>query len=216
MNWNGSLSRIATLRLAAAPLAFGVMAAPASAQERIPIDISEPKDEDGSEPETSKRETSVDVLAETRAVASDRMTRAQERECEEAMEAGEISGEIVVCGKLIEKSGGYDAWLKDYAERTKYRDAPPPPDVDGSGLPAGMAPLVTIKACFIPPCPKDPVLYIDVEALPEPPVGSDAYWLAKGIVPRDERGELTPEAKRILEGELGLPPVPDFGRDKSK
>ena len=180
------------------------------AQERIPIDLG-PAEEQGA-PDT------IDILVEPTVPGSP--TASHNLECENAADAGEISGEIVVCRKIVSNadrlSGSHSQWLKDYAERTKYQDAPPTPNVDGSGLPFGLAPLVEIKGCFIPPCPKDPALLIDVEALPPPPVGSDAYWQALGITPRGEDGELTPEAKRILEGELGLPPKPDFSKEAEK
>lgn len=199
---------------AALALSLAAFGAPVAGQERIPIDLGpdEDADEDAGPPRT------IDVLA--RPTVPGAPTAAQDLECENASDAGEISGEIVVCRKIISNadrlSGSHSQWLKDYAERTKYQDAPPPPNVDGSGLPFGMAPLVEIKGCFIPPCPKDPALMIDVEALPPPPVGSDAYWQSVGIIPRGEDGELTAEAKRILEAELVLPPKPDFSKEGEK
>lgn len=36
------------------------------------------------------------------------------------------------------------------------------------------------SGCFIPPCPKPPVYYIDLKALPEAPEGSDASQVASG------------------------------------
>lgn len=193
--------------LAICMIAFG---SPVAGQERIPIDLG-PADEAGAP-------DAIDILVEPSVAGAP--TAAQSFECEDASDAGEFSGEIVVCRKIISHadrfSGSHSQWLKDYAERTKYQDAPPPPNVDGSGLPYGMAPIVEIKGCFIPPCPKDPALLIDVEALPPPPLGSDAYWQALGIIPRGEDGELTAEARRILEAELVLPPKPDFSKEGEK
>ena len=40
--------------------------------------------------------------------------------------------------------------------------------------------VVVARGCFIPPCPPPPMVFIDVEALPEAPAGSDADLIAKG------------------------------------
>jgi len=154
----------------------------------------------------------VDILAA--APDPDTPTAAQQRECDDEVEASELSGEIVVCRKKVDNSdrfaGSYADWLNDYAERSANLGAPPAPDVDGTGLPPGMAAIVTINACFIPPCPKPPAVLIDVEALPPAPVGTDADRLAHGLAPRGEDGEYTAEEKRRLEAELVLPPKPNF------
>tara|TARA_B100000678_G_scaffold260172_1_gene240833 strand:- start:2376 stop:2900 length:525 start_codon:yes stop_codon:yes gene_type:complete len=60
-----------------------------------------------------------------------------------------------------------------------------PPNVDGPGIFKG--PATVGGLCFIPPCPKDPVYYIDVAALPEAPPGSDADRIARGLAPRGSR-----------------------------
>ena len=59
------------------------------------------------------------------------------------------------------------------------------PDVSGPGIFKG--PATVGGMCFIPPCPKDPVYYIDVAALPEAPPGSDADRIARGLAPRGSR-----------------------------
>lgn len=189
-----------------------ILAPPALAQERIPIDIGQ-SEEEGTAQETRV----VNILAAP--PARDEPTAAQAKECDEEREASEISGEIVVCRKLpVDNSdrfaGSYADWLKDYAERSMNHNAIPAPDVDNTGLPPGMVPMITIVGCFIPPCPKPPALLIDVEALPAPPIGSDAYWKAQGLAGRGNEGELTPEARRMLEEELVLPPKPDFGEEE--
>lgn len=187
------------------PLALLAAAAPVAGQERIPIDIG-PLEGEASPPAV------VDILAPP--AVSGAPTAAEALECENAADAGEISGEIVVCRQIIDNSqryaGSHEAWLAQYAERTKNHNAPGTPDVAGGGIFRG--PSTVSGLCFLPPCPRDPALLIDVEALPPPPVDSDAWWLALGIVPRGADGELTPEARRILEAELGLPPKPDFGK----
>ncbi|MEM6586508.1 MAG: hypothetical protein AAF692_12220, partial [Pseudomonadota bacterium] len=62
---------------------------------------------------------------------------------------------------------------------------------------------------------KPPAVLVDVEALPSAPIGSDAYWAALGRDASDGEGELTPEARAMLEAELGLPPKPDFSAPAS-
>jgi hypothetical protein len=60
--------------------------------------------------------------------------------------------------------------------------------------------------CFIPPCPKDAALMIDVEAIQTPPAGSDADRVAKGLAPLNgDDAPLSDEARRRVEAELGLP-----------
>ena len=192
--------------------ALSLVAAPLTAQTRIPIDLGP----DAATP--SAPPPVVDILVDP--PDPDRPTPAQALECEDEVEASAISGEIVVCRKIVDNSdrlsGSYADWLNDYAERTANIGAPSAPDDDGTGLPPGMAALVTINGCFLPPCPTPPAVLIDVEALPAPPIGSDAYWRAKGLAARGHEGELTPEARRMLEAELGLPPKPDFGDEAEK
>ena len=59
------------------------------------------------------------------------------------------------------------------------------PNVAGEGIFTG--PATVSGLCVIPPCPKDPVYYIDVAALPEAPPGSDADRIARGLAPRGDR-----------------------------
>ncbi|MEM7703651.1 MAG: hypothetical protein AAF251_17070 [Pseudomonadota bacterium] len=183
------------------------MASPALAQERVPIDLGPDAETQGKGPPQQ-----LDILIEP--AASDAPTAAQQLECEDEIDAEQIAGEIVVCRRIVDPadrfSGSYADWLKDYAERTQGVGAPAAPDVDGTGLPPGMAAVVTINGCFIPPCPKPPALIIDVEALPSAPVGTDADRLAQGLAPRRVGSEYTPDERRRLEAEMGLPPKPDF------
>lgn len=127
-------------------------------------------------------------------------------QCARDADAGIIAGEIVVCRELSQPSDGY--WNKDdferrYAEKTQ---GPQPVDVDGTGLPAGMVPLITIKACFIPPCPTEPAILIDFEELPDAPRGSDADRIEKGLPPLGDDGDQG--RGPISEEELVLPEVP--------
>ena len=130
-------------------------------------------------------------------------------QCDEEADAARIAGEIVVCRALGETSDGaynHEDFIRRYGEATQ---GPKTPDVDGTGLPNGMVPLVTIRGCFIPPCPPPPALIIDVEALPDAPAGSDADRIARGLPPLGEDGDGgRGPADPISEEELGLPPVP--------
>ena len=168
--------------------------------ERIPIDL-------GPDAPTAAPPQTIDLLAEQEL---ERARRAEKlKECEERRQAGIIAGEILVCRELEGDdsqifSGSREAWLKDYAARTM---GPSTPDVDGSGLPPGMfGATITIIGCFIPPCPKDPALMIDVEAIPTPPAGSDAERVAQGQTPLEgEDAPLSDEDRRRKEAELVLP-----------
>jgi hypothetical protein len=169
--------------------------------ERIPIDLGPDAPTSGPPPQT------IDLLADQELQRARRAQR--RRECEERRQAGIIAGEILVCEDMERDdsqlySGSRDAWLKDYAARTM---GPSTPDVDNSGLPPGMF-GITIIGCFIPPCPKDPALIIDVEAIPPPPAGSDAERVAMGQVPLEgDDAPLSDEDRRRKQAELVLPEV---------
>lgn len=170
--------------------------------ERIPIDL-------GPDAPTAEPPQQIDILAP--APTSEAANEAVLKECEDQREAGIVAGEIVVCRELEVPtdqlySGSREAWLKAYAERTQGAGTIAPPDTDGTGLLGGLAPMVTIRGCFIPPCPKDPALMIDVEAIETPPAGSDADRVAKGLAPLNgDDAPLSDEARRRVEAELGLP-----------
>ncbi len=125
--------------------------------------------------------------------------------CEEIADAARIANEIIVCRDLGETTDGswnQEDFIRRYAEATQ---GPKTPDVDGSGLPPGMTPIVEIRGCFIPPCPGEPALLIDVTALPKAPPGSDADRIARGLPPLGPSGD---GGREISEEELGLPPRP--------
>lgn len=184
--------------------------------ERIPIDLG-PDAPTGEPPET------IDILYTQ--PATEAANEAVLKECEDQREVGIVAGEIVVCRELEVPtdqlfSGSREAWLKAYADRTQGAGTIAPPDTDGTGLPNGMPALVTIRGCFIPPCPKDPALIIDVEAIEAPPEGSDADRVAKGLAPLEaDNAPLSDEARRRVEAEMGLglpptePPAPETPKD---
>jgi hypothetical protein len=175
---------------------------PVPAPERIPIDL-------GPDAPTGRPPEKIDILAST--PTSEAANEAVLKECEDQREAGVVAGEIVVCRQLEVPtdqlfSGSREAWLKDYAARTQAANTVPPPDVDGTGLPNGMAPLVTIRGCFVPPCPKEAALMIDVEAIETPPAGSDAERVAQGLAPVEgDDAPLSDDARQRIAEQLGLP-----------
>lgn len=168
--------------------------------ERIPIDLG-PDAPTGTLPET------IDILSAP--PTSEAANQAALKECEDQRDVGIVAGEIVVCRELEGPtdqlySGSREAWLKDYAERTQNAGTIPPPDVAGAGIFRG--PPTISGLCFIPPCPKDAPLMIDVEAIETPPAGSDAERVAKGLLPLEaDNAPLSDEARRRVEAELGLP-----------
>ena len=198
----------ATAAFLAASAAFAPAAA---AQERIPIDLGP------DAPTSAQPPPQIDILAPP--PATEAANAAVVKECEDQREAGVVGGEIVVCRALeIDTSqlysGSREDWLKNYAGRTQGAGTIAPPDVDRTGL---VSPMVTIGGlCFIPPCPKDPALIVDVEAIPPPPAGSDAERVAQGLVPQEiDEAPLSAEERRRKEADLGLPEVPKVEADES-
>ncbi len=175
---------------------------PAPEPERIPIDL-------GPDAPTASPPEQIDILAPP--PQPEAANEAVIKECAEQVEAGVVAGEIVVCRELEVDtsqlySGSREAWLKDYAERTQGANTIPPPDVAGAGIFRGPATISGL--CFIPPCPDEPALIIDVEAIPPPPEGSDAERVAKGLVPLEgDDAPLSDDSRERIEAELGLPEV---------
>ncbi|WP_299195106.1 hypothetical protein [uncultured Erythrobacter sp.] len=139
-------------------------------------------------------------------------TEAEVRQCEEEIDAATVTGEIIVCRQLGEDpsnyySGNREDATRRYAEETAFAGDILAPDVAGAGIFRG--PATVGGLCIIPPCPKDPALIIDVEALPEAPPGSDADRIARGLEPLGDEEGLTAEDGRIMREALGLPESPD-------
>jgi hypothetical protein len=171
--------------------------------ERIPIDL-------GPDAPVSEPPRQIDILAPQ--PTSEAADAVELKECADQRERGVVQGEIVVCRELPADtsqlySGSREAWLKDYAERTQNAGTLPPPDVAGPGIFRG--PPTISGLCFIPPCPKDPALMIDVEAIETPPAGSDAERVAKGLAPVEgDDAPLDEDARARIAEELGLPETP--------
>lgn len=170
---------------------------------RVPIDL-------GPDAPTATPPQSIDILSPP--PPSEAASAAVLKECDDAKEAGVVSGEIVVCRKLEEDtsqsySGSREAWLKAYAERTQNAGTLPPPDVAGPGIFRG--PATISGMCFIPPCPKDAALMIDVTANVAAPEGSDADRVARGLAPREsDDAPVDEETRSRIAAELGLPEAP--------
>ncbi|MFM7349597.1 MAG: hypothetical protein ACKO01_08915 [Erythrobacter sp.] len=175
---------------------------------RVPIDL-------GPDAPAAEPPQSIDILVAP--PPSEAASAAIIKECDEAKEAGVVSGEIVVCRKFEEDtsqmfSGSREAWLKAYAERTQNAGTLPPPDVAGPGIFRGPATISGL--CFIGPCPKDPALIVDVKAMETPPAGSDAERVAQGLAPKEaDDAPLDAEAKRRIAAQLGLPEAPESSAD---
>lgn len=111
------------------------------------------------------------------------------KECQDRIDAGTISGEIVVCRKV----GGEDTGMtgtreetrRRYAQETMLRGAPRAPDfiIDchEQGYPFG---------CVAFGKAPSPAYVVDFGALPMAPAGSDADRMARGLPPLGQGGEL--------------------------
>jgi hypothetical protein len=136
------------------------------------------------------------------------VNQAQLQQCVDQADAGTISGEIVVCRQLGDDgsnslSGSRAAAQKRYAEETALKGAPRAPEAfgipdNGKGIGFG----------GVPP----PALFIDVEALPKAPAGSDADRIARGLPPLDQDRELSEEEEKARREAAGIktaaPPRP--------
>jgi hypothetical protein len=192
-----------TLQLPPRPASGTPVRPPEPERPRIPIDL-------GPDAPVAEPPQQIDILAPpTTSQAADAV---ELKQCADDTERGVVSGEIVVCRELPADtsqlySGSREAWLKAYAERTQNAGTIPPPDVAGPGIFRG--PATVSGLCFIPPCPKDAPLIIDVAAIPPPPEGSDAERVAKGLKPVEgDDAPLDEHARRRVEAELGLPEAP--------
>jgi hypothetical protein len=205
----GMLSALLLAGLALAPVPVAAqddtpVTRPVTPDEAAPSAAAEPTgDEDEDEEATPLRIN----LAVT--VPRGEVNEAQAQECEDRAEAGEISGEIIVCRRLGDDgsnslSSSRAEARKRYAEATAFKNAPRTPDV--SGLPDNGR---GIGIGGVPP----PALIIDVGALPDAPPGSDADRIARGLPPLGQDEELSEEEIRKRREALGLPP-PAFGKKK--
>ena len=155
--------------------------------------------------ETAPPRPIVNVLV---TVPRGEVNEAQARECVDQADASTISGEIVVCRDIGDDgsnalSESRAAAQKRYAQETAFKGAPRAPEAfgipdNGKGIGFG----------GVPP----PAVFIDVEALPTAPAGSDADRIARGLPPLGEGGELSEEEEKARREALGIktaaPPRP--------
>lgn len=171
--------KLITLTRALAVAAI-VTAVPLAAQETTENDLEqsleqETAEEVDQEPEDKPSPLIIDLTFSAREGPPD-------ENCERQADVARITGEIIVCRNLDEASDGYwnaARFERDYAQRTQ---GPKTPNVDGSGviLPTeGSIFMVTFTTKF--GASPDAPLIIDIEALPEPPPGSDADRIASGL-----------------------------------
>ncbi len=203
-----------TVGIASLGLIIGSAASPLAAQDDDAVtELPQSSDGSPSEEQSDFPDDRINLLI---TVPRSEPSAAQIRECEERIEAGEISREIVVCRQLGDDpdnyySGSREAAQRRYAEETAFQNDPQTPDVAGAGIFRG--PATISGQCFIPPCPGEPALIIDVEALPEAPPGSDADRIARGLPPLGRDGPSEEEIRQRREA-LGLPPPP-FNSEES-
>jgi hypothetical protein len=182
-------------------------AAPVAAQDDSAATQTEAP---ASEPPSAEKPAPLINLMVT--VPRGEVNQAQAKECVDRADAGAISGEIVVCretgddGTNALSSSRAEA-QKRYAQETAFKGAPPPPDVfgipdNGKGIGFG----------GVPP----PALFIDVEALPKAPAGSDADRIARGLPPLNEEGDLSEEEEKARREAAGIKTVvpPRAGKKK--
>ncbi|MCJ2180333.1 hypothetical protein [Novosphingobium album (ex Hu et al. 2023)] len=88
---------------------------------------------------------------------------------------GGNAGTIVACSHGGSGTSQRVPPAKSIDENTRNGTLHPP---DVSGLPGCLGPCITIRFGRVPP----PVYYIDLSAIPEPPEGSDAWKISKGLL----------------------------------
>ncbi|MEM6493607.1 MAG: hypothetical protein AAF650_04435 [Pseudomonadota bacterium] len=162
----------------------------------------EPKEEPREEPGEDEIASEPARINLSVTVPSGEVNEAQVQECVDEADAGQISGEIIVCRRIGRDgdnalSSSRAEAQRRYAEETAFKDAPRTPNV--SGLPDNGRGISVGKT---PP----PALIIDVEALPDAPAGSDADRIARGLPPLGQDENLTEEEIRERREKLGLPP----------
>ena len=214
-NLSTSLTSALTLILVAS---FGVIGAPLAAQDDSVVTPAQNADQSAAqapaptpaaEPQTDEDDEEPHRIDLSVTVPRAEVNQAQLQECKDRADAGEISGEILVCRQLGQRgesylSGNRSETQKRYAEETAFKGSPRTPDV--SGLPNNGR---GIGIGGVPP----PALIIDVEALPDAPEGSDADRIARGLPPLGQDEDLSEEEIRKRREKLGLPP-PAFEKKK--
>ena len=205
-----SSNAVPVLRFSPLPvLLAALIAAPAPVAAQSDEDVTQEtvEDEAAEAKASATQRRQFDGIDLSVTVPKDPSDQLIQEDCEEEADAGKIAGEIVVCRRVGEATDGSwdkEAWERDYAERTAFKGDPGTPNTfgiadHGNGIGFGK----------VPP----PAIFIDVEALPEAPAGSDADRIARGLPPLGRDAEPTPEEIAERRRKLGLeaPPVPEEG-----
>jgi hypothetical protein len=133
---------------------------------------------------------------------------AQVQECVERADAGSISGEIVVCRQVGDDPANLysspEEARKRYAEATANKAAPRTPDFINDCKDQGN-PFGCMGFGRTPPV----ALMIDVSALPQAPVGSDADRIARGLPPLNQELELSEEQEKARREAMGVKFAPE-------
>lgn len=186
-------------------LCIGSFSQSALAQDAAPA-------EQAIEKEADSNPDAIDILVRPEDLEADPRYLEQ---CERDIEAGIISGEIIVCAARRDPNRystvNNDEAEQRYAEETAFRDDPRTPDFildcHDQGNPAGC-----ISIGKVPP----PALIIDVAALPEAPIGSDADRIGRGLPPIGNDEGIAPIADAIsrngsaASGPITTGPVIDY------
>jgi hypothetical protein len=188
-----------------------VLAAPLAAQDDRAATAPSPEPAADPAPEPP-RPPRINVLV---TVPRGEVNQAQAQECEDRADAGTISGEIVVCRQVGDDgsnsfSGDREKAQKRYAEETAFKNAPRAPEAfgipdNGKGIGLG----------GVPP----PAVFIDVEALPKAPAGSDADRIARGLPPLNQNTNLSEEEEKARREAMGIKtavPPRSTGKKKKK
>ena len=141
-------------------------------------------------PLVAQEATAEDVLAESRRTYG---PAPEVERCSAQQEAAIVSGEIIVCRRIVDQSehrlNSDKETERAYAEATMNKGNPKTPDFirdcHDQGWPPGC-----FKLGKVPP----PAYFIDFDQLPEAPPGSDADRIARGLPPLGRDNAPTPPA----------------------
>lgn len=139
-------------------------------------------DEEGPEPE---RLTAQDFLEDDEPLVGPPLPP--------GCESDPLNNSVVICAPRDDEKFRVPKTI-DPDRVDAFGDVPRAPDV--FGIPNHG--VVVGRGCFIPPCPPEQPIIIDLDAIPEAPPGSDADRVARGLAPRgNEEGSGLPEPQPL-------------------
>ncbi|HUQ14035.1 MAG TPA: hypothetical protein VM055_07140 [Novosphingobium sp.] len=118
-------------------------------------------------------ESETDRRVQDRITAQKSQTDLRDKRC---VLGNASADEIIVCRKRDDEADRYPGREDLDSAKSTNDGLPRAPDLSPR-YPKGQ---VSIKGCFIPPCPGPPIYYFDVKEIPEAPANSDADLIAKG------------------------------------